>query len=72
MRGINMVCAIVLTEEEDWIVATDINSGISSQGKTNKEAMQNLKEALELYYEDIPEEERKVYPVMLTTLEVLV
>lgn len=65
-----MICSIVLTEEEDWVVATDTTTGIASQGKSTKEALANLKEALELYYEDIPEEDKVVYPTMLTTLEV--
>ena len=65
-----MICSVVLVEEENWIVATDTTTGISSQGKSNKEALANLKEALELYYEDIPKESRVVYPAMLTTLEV--
>ena len=70
MRGDNMVSPVVLTEEEEWIVATDATTGIASQGKNNKEALENLKEALELFYEDIPSEEKIVYPTMLTTLEV--
>ena len=65
-----LICSVVLTVEENWIVATDTTTGIASQGKNNKEALENLKEALELYYEDVPEEERIVYPTMLTTLEV--
>jgi len=70
MRGDNMICSIILTDEGDWIVATDSTTGIASQGKDNKEALDNLKEALTLYYEDIPKEDRKVFPTMLTTLEV--
>ena len=66
-----LICSVVLTVEENWIVATDTTTGIASQGKNNKEALENLKEALELYYEDVPEEERIVYPTMLTTLEVI-
>lgn len=65
-----MICSVILTEEENWIVATDTTTGIASQGKTNKEALKNLKEALELYYEDVPKEERIIYPTMMTTLEV--
>ena len=65
-----MICSVILTEEENWIVATDAATGIASQGKTNHEALKNLKEALELYYEDVPEKERTTYPTMLTTLEV--
>lgn len=66
----NMICSVILTKEENWVVATDSTTGIASQGKTNEEALLNLKEALELYYEDIPEEEIVTYPTMLTTLEV--
>ena len=65
-----MICSVILTDEGNWIVATDASTGIASQGKTTQEAMNNLKEALELYYEDIPESERITYPTMLTTLEV--
>ena len=70
MRGSNMICSVVLTEEENWFVATDSTTGIASQGKDTSEALANLKEALELYYEDIPVENRITYPTMMTTLEV--
>lgn len=66
-----MICSVVLTEEEDWIVARDVTTGIASQGKSNKEALDNLREALELYYEDVPIEARTNFPTMLTTLEVI-
>lgn len=66
----NMICSVFLTKEESWIVATDSTTGIASQGKTNEEALLNLKEALELYYEDIPKDEMVSYPTMMTTLEV--
>ena len=42
---------VIITEEESWVVATDVNSGVASQGKTIEEAKENLKEALELYYD---------------------
>lgn len=67
MRGDNMVSPVVLTEEEEWIVATDVTTGIASQGKNKKEALENLGEALELYYEDGSSEEKTVYPTMVTT-----
>ena len=51
----NNLCPVIITEEENWIVATDVSSGVSSQGKTIDEAKENLKEALELYY-DMTEE----------------
>ncbi len=51
-----MACPVI-TEEEEWIVATDVTTGIASQGKNKKEALKNLREALELYYEDVSSEE---------------
>lgn len=38
--------------EEDWYVATSIEGGVASQGGTIDESINNLKEALELYYEN--------------------
>lgn len=67
MRDDDMVCPVILTEEEEWIVATDVTTGIASQGKNNKEALENLREALELYYEDVSSEEKTVHPTMVTT-----
>jgi predicted RNase H-like HicB family nuclease len=50
MKNIN--CPVMITEEENWYVAKEINTNIASQGKTVKEAVENLKEALELYFQD--------------------
>ena len=64
-------CTIFIQKEEDWYVATDVVSGVASQGKTLDESIENLKEALELYYENNkPLEEPS--PVFLTTLEVAI
>jgi predicted RNase H-like HicB family nuclease len=65
-----MTCPVIITEEENWIVAKDINSEVASQGKTISEALDNLKEALELYYDGNQSEMNR--PVYLTTLEVTV
>ena len=65
-----MICSVILTEEEEWVVATDSTTGIASQGRNTKDAIENLREALELYYEDVPVAERIHYPTMLTTMEV--
>ena len=51
-----MTNAFIITEEDSWFVATDFLTGIASQGKTRKEAQDNLIEALSLYYEDNPRE----------------
>lgn len=62
---------VIIQKEENWYVATAIESGVASQGKTIDEALANLSEALELYYEDnIPEQ--PLSSVFVTTLEVAV
>ena len=64
-------CTIFIQQEENWYVATDIESGVASQGKTIDESMANLKEALALYYED-NKPEKAPKNVFVTTLEVAV
>lgn len=39
---------VMIQKEENWYVAKCIDNNVASQGKTIEEAMQNLKEALEL------------------------
>ncbi len=64
-------CTIIIQKEENWYVATDVLSGVASQGKTLDESMENLKEALALYYEDnVPETDST--PVYVTTMEVAI
>lgn len=64
-------CTIIIQKEENWYVATDIVSQVASQGKTIDDSIENLKEALSLYYEDnIPEAD--IPPVYVTTLEVAI
>ena len=64
-------CTVIIQKEESWYVATDIESGVASQGKTIDESLENLREALSLYYEDnVPEAvSNEVY---VTTMEVAV
>ena len=71
MRGELMTCPVCITEEENWVVATDMCTNIASQGKSVKEALANLKEALELYYDgtNIPSTSKTL---LFTTLEVCV
>lgn len=44
-------------KEGKWHVAQCVELGVASQGKTVAEAKKNLREAVELYLEDIPERE---------------
>jgi len=44
--------SIYIIKDDDWFVAKCIENNIASQGKTIDEAINNLKEAVSLYYED--------------------
>ena len=48
--GIHRVTA-ELWQEGDWWVVRAIEVNVASQGKSKEEALSNLKEALELYFE---------------------
>jgi predicted RNase H-like HicB family nuclease len=58
----------VLHKEEDMYVAECPEVGTFSQGKTIEEAVDNLKEATELYLEEFPVE--KEFKTIFTTFEV--
>ncbi len=62
---------VYIQQEENWYVATSIESGVASQGKTIDEALANLREALSLYFENNAPENIPS-PVFITTLEVAV
>lgn len=51
---------VVITEENDWLVALEPVSGVASQGKTLDEAMHNIREALELYFEEMEEDQPSI------------
>lgn len=61
---------VIIEQEENWYVAKCIDNNIASQGKTIEEALENLKEAIELYLEN----EEPVIPkkILVTTLEVAI
>lgn len=69
-----MTCSVVITTEKTekhfWYLAKDVVSGVASEGLTLDEALANLKEALQLYYEDMPNTPSQ--NVMFTTMEVSV
>ena len=44
----------VVWKEGDYYVSLNLNTRVSSFAKTKKGALESLKEALELYFEDIP------------------
>lgn len=43
-----------VTKEGKWYVARCLEVEVTSQGETLEEALANLREALELYFEDAP------------------
>ncbi len=47
-----MICTVVVTKEDDYYIAKDLRTSVTDQGQTMDEALANLKEALELYYDD--------------------
>lgn len=56
---------IRLVRSDEWWVATDVETGVASQGETREEALEMLDEALALHRGDVgesidtPEEERR-------------
>ena len=49
--------------EEDIYVAKEVVTGVTSQGRTLEEAIGNLREALELYLEGVPEAAERIEAV---------
>ncbi len=64
------ILTAVLHKEEDMYIAECTEVGTVSQGKTIEEALNNLKEATELYLEEFPLKE--VSKPLMTTFEVAV
>jgi len=62
---------VIVQKDDTWYVAKCIDNSVASQGKSVEEALNNLKEALELYYEDEPLYDMPV-PALLTSMEVAV
>lgn len=46
------VLSAIITEEDGGYVSLNPDTGVASQGDTIDEALANLKEALELYFEE--------------------
>lgn len=59
----------IIQKEEDIYVATCSEIGTVSQGFSVEEAIENLKEATELYLEEFPQKREEKYSFM-TTFEV--
>lgn len=49
----------IIRKEGKWFVVRSLELGVTSQGRTIDEAKKNLREAVELYLEDMPRRLRK-------------
>lgn len=63
-----MQLTAVMTKENGWFIATNPETGTTTQGQTFEEALENLREATELYLEEFPASE--IRTSILTTFEV--
>lgn len=61
---------VMIQKEDMWYIAKCLDNSVASQGKTIEEALANLKEALELYYQN--EEPKQPNNIFITTLEVTI
>lgn len=70
-QTINSGLNALVWKEDDLFVAKAVEVEIASQGKTSKQALANLKEALELYFEDEKIPSRNISPLSTLKLEKL-
>ena len=61
--------SFVLYQEDDGFVARCLDVNVASEGDSEDEAIDNLREALELYFEDAPADD--VVPVVHPRVESL-
>jgi predicted RNase H-like HicB family nuclease len=47
---------IEVWQEDEWYLAKDPTTGVTTQGKTRSEALRNLAEAIALHDEPIPDD----------------
>ncbi len=63
-----MKLTAAVIHEDPWYVARCLEIEVASQGTTVEEALENLKEALELYFED-EELPQGLEPPIISTIE---
>lgn len=66
------VLSAIVTQEDDGFVALNPDTDVASQGNTIDEALANLREALELYFEEATEQGKtdKPHATFLTTVTI--
>lgn len=65
-----MKLTAAIRREGPWWVAQCLEVDVASQGETVEAASNNLREALELYFEDGSSEPRQYAQAIITTIEV--
>ncbi|MBO3842490.1 MAG: type II toxin-antitoxin system HicB family antitoxin [Candidatus Brockarchaeota archaeon] len=63
----------VIWKEEDMYIIKEAVTGVTTQGKTIEEAIENLKEAVSLYLEEVPEameEIKTLKPIGAVSVEI--
>jgi len=61
---------VAVVREDDWYIARCLENGVVSQGESVAAALQNVEEAISLFYEDEPLTD--VPSVYMADLEVVV
>lgn len=61
----------IIQKEDDWYIAKCVENNVASQGKTIEDAISNLTEAVQLYYED-GDTAIENHQTLITTLEVAI
>ena len=52
---ISMKLQTTIWKEDETYIIKEVVTGVTTQGKTMEEAVENIKEAVELYLEEMPE-----------------
>lgn len=61
---------VIVQKEDNWYVAKCLENNVASQGHTIEESLDNLREALELFYEDTTPDHINL-PTFITTMDVV-
>ena len=67
--GVKFKGTAVIAREDAYFVATCLENNVASQGKSIEEALENLKEAVALFYEGETAPPRKNEHIYITTFE---
>jgi len=68
---VSIKVTVIVQKEDNWYVAKCVENSVTSQGTTLEESLNNLREALELYYEDVVPEPT-FSQTFITTIEVAI